>query len=102
MDLNTSGFILVRSSMGSMLNRVVPLYKKAPLVSVRFDLLRGGVTKKKSAKFGKNSQGGGMKKNRRKFPISILKTQGGGVSIFQKCLNYKSGSDPILERRIEN
>ena len=45
--LDTSGFILVRSSMGSMVNRVVPLYKKAPLVSVRFELLRGGVTKKK-------------------------------------------------------
>ena len=68
MDLNTSGFILVRSSMGSMLNRVVPLYKKAPLVSVRFELLRGGVTKKKSGKFGKNSQRGGRIKKQTKIP----------------------------------
>ena len=62
MDLNTSGFILVRSSMGSMLNRVVPLYKKAPLVSVRFELLRGGVTKKKQENLGKFPKGGGIKK----------------------------------------
>ena len=36
------------------------------------------------------------------FQFGNFENPEGGVSIFQKCLNYKSGSDPILERRIEN
>ena len=60
--------------------------------------------KKKRENLGKIPKGGGVKKIRRKFPISIweLDKPRRGVSIFQKCLNYKSGSDPILKRRIEN
>ena len=53
--------------------------------------LRGAITKKITGKFGKNSQReGGVKKIRRKFPISIweLDKPRGGVSIFQKCLNF--------------
>ena len=60
--------------------------------------------KKKQENLGKIPKGGwGVKKQTKipNFNLGILKTQG-EVSIFQKCLNYKSGSDPILERRIEN
>ena len=69
-------------------------------------LLRGGITTKKRENLGQipKKGGGGVEKNRRKFPISIWEfgKPRGGVSISQKCLNYNSGSDPILERRIEN
>ena len=37
--LNKSGSIFMRSSKGSMLNRVVALYRKAPLDSVRLQFL---------------------------------------------------------------
>ena len=65
--------------------------------------LRGAITKKKPGKFGKNSQrGGGVKKTdeNSKFQFGNDENPGEGVSIFQKCLNHKSCSDPILERRI--
>ena len=52
---------------------------------------------------GKIPKGGGLEKTDKnsQFQFENLENPG-GVSIFQKCLNYKSGSDPILERRIEN
>ena len=64
--------------------------------------LRGGVTKKKTGKIGKNSKRGGVKKTdeNSQFQFGNVENPGEGVSIFQKCLNHKSGSDPILERRI--
>ena len=45
---------------------------------------------KKTGKFGKNSQRGGVEKNRGKFPISIWEFEKprGGVSTFQKCLTF--------------
>ena len=45
--------------------------------------------------------GGGCRKTQ-KFPnfnLRIFKTQGGGVSIFQKCPNYKLFSDRILKKK---
>ena len=60
------------------------------------DLLRGAITKK-TGKFGKNSQrGGGLKKTDENSQFQF------GNFEKKKCLNYKSGSDPILKRRIEN
>ena len=47
--------------------------------------------KKKRENLGKIPKGGGgVKKIRRKFPISIWEFEKprGGVSIFQKCLNF--------------
>ena len=64
--------------------------------------LRGGVTKKKRENLGKIPKGGGVKKTdeNSQFQFGNVENPGEGVSIFQKCLNHKSGSDPILERRI--
>ena len=48
--------------------------------------------------------GGGGQKNKQKclkFKFGYLKTDGGGVIIFQKCLNYKLISDPILKKKIK-
>ena len=61
---------------------------------------KGRRQNKKKRKFGTKSQmggGGGGRKKTKKSQIQIgqLKTDG-GVSIFQKCLNYKLLSDPIL------
>ena len=54
--------------------------------------LRGAITKKKRENLGKIPKvgGGGVKKSRRKFPISIWESEKprGEVSIFQKCLNF--------------
>ena len=53
--------------------------------------LRGAITKKKTGKFGKNSQrGGGLKKTEEnsQFQFGNLKNLGGGVSTFQKCLTF--------------
>ena len=43
----------------------------------------------------------GSEKNQKclNFKFRHLKTDGGGVSIFQKCLNYKLLSDPILKKK---
>ena len=45
--------------------------------------------------------GGGQKKTQIsiKFIFGLLKTDGGGVRIFQKSLNYKLLSDPILKKK---
>ena len=66
--------------------------------------LRGAITKKNGKIWEKFPKGGGVKKTdeNSQFQFGNLKNLGGVVSIFQKCLNYKSGSDPILKRRIEN
>ena len=53
--------------------------------------LRGAITKKKTGKFGKNSQRGGVEKNRGKFPISIWefeKPRGGGLN-FSKMSDFQ-------------
>ena len=53
--------------------------------------LRGAITKKKTGKFGKNSQRGGGEKNRGKFPISIWefeKPRGGGLN-FSKMSDFQ-------------
>ena len=65
--------------------------------------LRGGITKKKNGKiWEKFPKGGGVKKTdeNSQFQFGNVENPGEGVSILQKCLNHKSGSDPILERRI--
>ena len=64
--------------------------------------LRGGVTKKNGKIWEKFPKGGGVKKTdeNSQFQFGNVENPGEGVSIFQKCLNHKSGSDPILERRI--
>ena len=58
---------------------------------------------KKTGKiWGKFPKWGGLKKTEEnsQFQFGNVENPGEGVSIFQKCLNHKSGSDPILERRI--
>ena len=72
--------------------------KKFELIArARNQPIRGAITKKKRENLGKISQrGGGVKKNRRKFPISIWefeKPRGGGgkfskMSEFQLFCNY--------------
>ena len=48
--------------------------------------LRGAITKKKRENLGKIPKGGGVEKNRGKFPISIWefeKPRGGGPQLFK-------------------
>ena len=53
-----------------------------------------------ATKFGKSSliEGWGSKNKQKNpnFNLRIFKPRGGG-SIFQKCLNYKLPSDPLLK-----
>ena len=58
--------------------------------------------KKNGKIWEKFPKGGGLKKTEEnsQFQFGNVENPGEGVSIFQKCLNHKSGSDPILERRI--
>ena len=51
---------------GPMICLICRSYLNHKLIKVR-----GGVTKKKPENLGKIPKGGGIKKNRRKFPISI-------------------------------
>ena len=63
----------------------------------------GEASLKKNGKiWEKFPKGGGVKKTdeNSQFQFGNVENPGEGVSIFQKCLNHKSGSDPILERRI--
>ena len=77
------------------------------LKKIEMDFLRqkkfnskGEASLKKKGKFGENL---GFEKTdgNSQFQFGNCEHPGGGLD-FQKCLNYKSGSDPILERRIEN
>ena len=73
--------------LGLFLKKIFP--PPPPLGNFPHIFLRGGVTKKKRENLGKIPKGGGVKKNRRKFPISIWEFEKPrGVSIFQKCLNF--------------
>ena len=71
---------------------------------MRLKCLRGAITKKKRENLGKPPKGGGVEKTdeNSQFQFGNFENPGGEVLIFQKYLNYKSGSDPILKRRIEN
>ena len=63
----------------------------------------GEASLKKNGKiWEKFPKGGGVKKTdeNSQFQFGNVENPGEGVLIFQKCLNHKSGSDPILERRI--
>ena len=83
--------------------------KQKPIASLlflpnRIKIIRGAITKKKRENLGKIPKGGGWVEKtdeNSQFQFGNFENPG-GVSIFQKCLNYKSGSDPILKRRIEN
>ena len=66
-------------------------------------MVRGAITKKNGKIWEKFPKGGGVEKTDENSQFQFGNFENpGGVSIFQKCLNYKSGSDPILKRRIEN
>ena len=62
----------------------------------------GEASLKKNGKIWEKFPKGGVKKTdeNSQFQFGNVENPGEGVSIFQKCLNHKSGSDPILERRI--
>ena len=70
-------------------------------LSFYLDIFRGGVIIKKQENLGLfPKQGGGSEKKQKslKFKFGHLKTDG-GVSIVQKCLNYKLLTDHILKNK---
>ena len=61
------------------------------IADCRWDFLRGAITKKKTGKFGKNSQRGGKKKSdeNSQFQFGNLKNLGGGGLNFSKMSEFQ-------------